>query len=162
MEVPSDSNVVDRPCSAAFVPRQTIPFPPQAYFTTHPCEGARLMSSNIPVVIPARWSLAARPDWLVRRGAFRFFLLVLGTMGLSFTGRLQSESGTRKIDEYLADKIDGLRLLLRDRGGCPGPFSCAFLRRSGNGTGRRRQFRASLCFGSWMDRAGLIVRKRLE
>jgi two-component system, OmpR family, heavy metal sensor histidine kinase CusS len=87
------------------------------------------MSSN-PVPEPARWSLAAR---LATWYAGASFLLVLGTMGFLYWALTSSLE--REDDEFLADKIEGFRQLLREGADEPG-----FLRREVEWEGRSRQF----------------------
>ncbi len=76
-----------------------------------------------------RWSLAAR---LTTWYAGAAFLLVLGTMGFLYWALAASLE--REDDEYLADKIEGLRQLLRERADEPG-----VLRREVEWEGRSRQ-----------------------
>ena len=76
-----------------------------------------------------RWSLAAR---LTTWYAGASFLLVLGTMGFLYWALASSLE--REDDEYLADKIESLRQLLRERANDPG-----VLRREVEWEGRSRQ-----------------------
>ena len=86
------------------------------------------MSSN-PGREPVSWPLAAR---LAIWYAGASFLLVLGSMGFLYWALISSLE--REDDEYLADKIDALRQLLRQF-----PEEPDFLKRELNWEGRSRQ-----------------------